>query len=160
MLIAVQIVLARLLSFRLIEVYYSFGFIAIIVAAFLYGPIGGMVVAGLGDFIGANLFPMGPYFWGFTATAILNGLIYGLFLHKKNSPKKLIIGLIISSTLTQLIGSVFLNTYWLSQILGKGFMAMLQLRLYKAYLFIIIEPIIAFLVLQAIIKTKLHLRYQ
>ena len=43
-----------------------------------------MLVFGLTDYIGAHLFPFGEYFVGFTISAIIKGLIYGVFLYPGN----------------------------------------------------------------------------
>ncbi len=51
----------------------------VFIAAYLYGPIGGAVVGGIADFIGAILFPIGAYFPGFTLTCVITGAVYGLF---------------------------------------------------------------------------------
>ena len=65
-LVAVNIVLARFLSFRIWSSTIGFAFVTVAVAARVYGPVPAMLVAGLGEFVGAILFPIGPYFPGFT----------------------------------------------------------------------------------------------
>ncbi len=41
------------------------------------------MITTLADLIGATLFPAGPFFAGFTLSAFLTGLIYGLILYKR-----------------------------------------------------------------------------
>lgn len=109
MLTAMEIVLNRFLSVNTWNLKIGFSFIPVVAAAILYGPLAGGCVAALGDFLGAILFPIGPYFPGFTATALLTGIVFGLFLHPKQTPLR--IGL--SVAINQLILSLFLNTLWL-----------------------------------------------
>jgi ECF transporter S component (folate family) len=59
------------------------GFTAVALLAMLYGPLWAMLTAALGDLVGALLFPTGAYFPGFTVTAALTGLIFGLFLYRR-----------------------------------------------------------------------------
>ena len=82
-LIAAAIVLSRFLSINAWNLKIGFTFVPVFIAAYLYGPIGGAVVGGIADFIGAILFPIGAYFPGFTLTCVITGAVYGLLLHKK-----------------------------------------------------------------------------
>lgn len=83
MLIAVEIVLSRFLSIPTPITKISFAFLPVAIIAMLYGPVYAGIAAALADFIGAMLFPTAPFFAGFTLTAFLTGVIYGLFLHKQ-----------------------------------------------------------------------------
>ena len=73
LLLALEIVLSRFLSINAWNIKIGFNFVPVAVAALLYGPLGGAIVAAMGDFLGAILFPIGPYFPGFTFTAFLTG---------------------------------------------------------------------------------------
>lgn len=83
MLIAIEIVLSRFCSIQAWNVKIGFAFIAPVTAAILMGPAQAAVVAGVADVLGTLMFPIGPYFPGFTLNSCLNGLVWGLFLHKK-----------------------------------------------------------------------------
>lgn len=61
----------------------GFGFLAIAMVALLFGPVLAMTAGGLSDIISFLMNPVGAYFPGFTISAILSGLIYGLFLYRK-----------------------------------------------------------------------------
>ena len=82
LLTALEIVLNRFLSINAWNIKIGFSFVPVVIGAMLYGPLGGAVVGALGDFIGALLFPIGPYFPGFTLTAFLTGAVFGLLLKK------------------------------------------------------------------------------
>jgi ECF transporter S component (folate family) len=80
------------------------------VAAVLYGPIGAAVVGGLGDFIGAILFPIGPYFPGYTLSAALSGAVLGLFLHREQKLTRVLGAVAVN----QWIISLLLTSFWIS----------------------------------------------
>lgn len=115
LLVALEVVLSRMLSIRTFDMTFSFGFIAVVTAAILYGPIAAGVVGALSDIIGAILFPLGPYFPGFTLTAFFTGLIFGLFLYKQQS----FVRILGATVITQVCGSLLLNSLWLSVLYGS-----------------------------------------
>lgn len=127
MLLASEIVLSRFLSFSAWNVKIGFSFVPIVVAAILYGPVPAGVLAALGDFLGAILFPIGPYFPGFTLTALLTGLTFGLFLFKKQSALR-ILGAV---AIVQLILGLLLNTLWISILYGSPFGPLLATRVFQ-----------------------------
>ncbi|MFV0496968.1 MAG: folate family ECF transporter S component [Candidatus Fimivivens sp.] len=128
LLIALQIVLSRFLSISTPIVKIGFSFIPLSMVAMLYGPFYATAGAAIADIIGAVLFPIGVYFPGFTLTAALTGLTYGLILYQK--PKSW--GRILLAVL--IIGGVLhlgLNTFWLQMTTGKAYMALLVPRIIK-----------------------------
>ena len=66
---------------------FSLTAIPIVIGSFLLGPIYGGIIGGLGDLIGALLFPVGAYFFGFTFDAILLGVIPGLVMYLSKKSK-------------------------------------------------------------------------
>ena len=60
MLIALEVVLNRFCSVNTQFLKIGFGFVPVVMAAYLYGPLPAGIVCGLSEFIGANLFPIGP----------------------------------------------------------------------------------------------------
>ncbi|HBK85843.1 MAG TPA: folate transporter, partial [Firmicutes bacterium] len=73
LLVALSIVASRFLSINTPIIRIGFGWLPILLAGLLYGPGWGFIVGAIADFIGANLFPFGPYFPGFTLSAGLSG---------------------------------------------------------------------------------------
>ena len=71
---ALNVVMGRLMSVNTSVFKISTSFIPTVLAAYYYGAAGGAVVAGLGDLIGALLFPTGAYFFPFTLSAALGGV--------------------------------------------------------------------------------------
>mgnify|MGYP002087601602 CR=1 FL=1 len=104
---------------------------------------------GLGDIIQYIIKPTGPYFPGWTLSAALAGLIYGLFFYDCNikiSKKKVtgekrslleiidfkfLLRVVLALTIDTLLVNVLLGTYWCSIMYGKGFMFYLTMRFTK-----------------------------
>lgn len=127
-LVAMDVILARFLSINTPVTRIGFAFVARVIAAIAFGPLQAAAVGGIADFIGAIVFPTGGYFPGFTVTAAMIGLIYGLFLHRKVTVVR-IVGAVATS---QIVCSLGLNTLWLSMMTGSSFAALLSTRLIQA----------------------------
>ena len=155
LLIAMEIVLNRFVSIRTWNLKIGFSFIPIVVAAMLYGPLGGAVVAGIGDLIGAILFPNGPFFPGFTFTALLTGLVFGLFLRKKQS----FLTVIPAVAINQLVLSLLLNTLWISILYGSPYFPTLVSRLPQCAILIPVQILVipALKPVLDIVRTQLQL---
>lgn len=130
LLTAIEIVLSRFLSINAWNIKIGFSFIPIVVAAIIYGPVEAGLVASLGDFIGAVLFPIGAYFPGFTLTAFLTGCIFGLFLHNRQNWSRCIAAVGIN----QFLLSLFLNTLWISILYGSPYGPLLLTRIVQCLL--------------------------
>lgn len=90
----------------------SLGFVVTAVISMLYGPwVGGFAAAGV-DLLVSFLFgQQGTVFIGFTITAFMNGVIYGLFLHRRRpSWKRLVLAVLFQTVLS----NVILNTLWIN----------------------------------------------
>ena len=82
-LIALEVILTRFVGISTPMLRISFGFLPMVIVAMYYGPIWGGGAYALADVLGSLIFPTGAYFPGFTVSACLTGIIYGLFLHKR-----------------------------------------------------------------------------
>ncbi len=131
--LAVMVPLAGLPTLRL-----SFGEIPLMISGLLFGPIVGGISGLAADLIGVMINLQGPSIHpGFTLSSILWGLIpglYGIYLKtrtKEANPFSIRNVTIIVSICIILI-SLGLNTYWLSNLFGKGFMVLLPGRALSA----------------------------
>lgn len=125
MLLAIQVVLGRFVAISLPTVKISFTFLPIVITAMLYGPLWGGAAAVMGDFLIAILGPYG-YYPPMAITALLTGIMYGLFLYRKpTSTLRVCVCIVLQSVLL----SVLLQTYWLTLLTGKGFMVLVPARL-------------------------------
>ena len=114
LLTALEIVLNRFLSINTAGWKIGFGFVPVVVAAMMFGPLAAGVVCGLADLIGALLFPIGPYFPGFTAVAFIMGAVWGLFLSGKKTKNNYFLSTVIPSVINNLVLGLFVNTLWVS----------------------------------------------
>lgn len=129
MLIALEVVLERLVAVNLLTFKLNLAFIPVGVAAYLFGPLGGMLCYGLGDVIGSLLFPTGGYNPLFTLTAVLVGLTFGLFLMGDFKWWKVAAPAFLACT----VGTLLLNSLWISIFFSpRGYLAVMVGRLPEA----------------------------
>ena len=155
MLVALQIVLGNLLQVPLLGKQYNFGFVPIALAGALMGPIPAAIVGGLGDLIGAHLFPAGAYFPGFTLTNVLVGLVCGCFLHGRK-PSWLRCAAAVVIALAGL--NLFLNSLWLHMLAyvpSRGYWAWVTVRAPNYLVEVPVNTVLCYLMLQAMKRVKL-----
>lgn len=163
LLLSFLIILSRFLSIKTTFLVISLSFIPIMIAGIYLGPIYTGIVAGLGDLIGAILFPFGSYFPGFTISAVLMGLVYGEILYKnpnkKQNNKKFIFQLILSSIIVLIGIKVFLESVWLHLLYGKAYVAVISARILTQTIMLPIQVIVIFVlekILNPIAKKYLY----
>jgi ECF transporter S component (folate family) len=132
LLLAMLVVLERLVSIQTPVLRVSLSYVPIILSAILLGPAWSTAVAVLGDLLGMLLFPKSAFFIGYTLSAALTGLIYGLFLHRPGTPKQFLLRLIISNLMVLVFVSVGLTSLWIVITLRRAFFALLPFRLLSA----------------------------
>lgn len=115
-LIALNVILERFVAYSVWNQTVSLGFITVAFAASFLGLPYAVAVAGLGDLIGALLFPFGSYFVGFTITNCIYGLLLALFLYKNAT----VINVTLCVIVNKLICSLGLNTLWISLLYRGG----------------------------------------
>lgn len=149
LLLAIEIILTRFCSISTPIVRIGFGFLPIAMIGIMYGPLWAAATYALGDLLGAVLFPIGPYFPGFTLTAGLSGLVFGLILYKKPVTWK---NALMASCIVVIILDLCLNTFWLSVLWGDAYIALLPTRIVKVVLTIPVETILIPLVWKRILS--------
>ena len=143
-LVAMEIVLSRFLSINTWSLKIGFAFVPVAVAGMLYGPVQAGIIAAAADLIGAMLFPSGPFFPGFTLTAFLGGVAYGLALHKKRGPLRIIAVVCVR----ELLLSLLLNTLWICILSSTDFFATLiaGVRMFQCFGMIPVQFVVISLV--------------
>ncbi|MGP1569758.1 MAG: folate family ECF transporter S component [Eubacteriales bacterium] len=161
MLIAIEMILTRFFCIQTASIRISLGFIPMALCAILYGPLWAGAAYAASDFIGASLLsPLSP-FPGFTFSAFLTGLCWGVFLHKKDtkitdrtiSLKEMIIPVIIIG----IIINLGFDTFWLTMIQHAGVLALLPLRILKVGITMPLQFILVPLIWNKLIKRASHL---
>ena len=110
----------------------------------LFGPVTGCLFGGALDILKYMLKPSGPFFFGFTFNVMLAGVIYGSILYKKTVSIKRII---VAELLIKILVNCILNTLWISMLYGKGFFALLPLRVLKNAIMLPIDSAILYFAL-------------
>lgn len=140
MLVAIHIVLSRFCSINTWNMKIGFTFVPVFAAACLFGPVTAAIVGGLGDFLGAILFPIGPYFPGFTLNCALTGVLFGLLLHRQQSLPR-----VIAATILNQFGlSLFVTTLWISILYGSPYLANLVSRIPQCIILSVLEVAVMF----------------
>lgn len=126
---ALNVVLSRF-SFQLSgEVRLSIlGFLPMAMAGMMLGPVWGALTGAVGDVLNFLLFThvYGPYFPGYTLTALLSGLWYGkmLYQHNEVSWKRAL----LTTLPIIIVGELGLNSVWVYMMYRKTFWANLPMR--------------------------------
>ena len=118
LLITANVLLTRVLAINTPIMKIGFGFAAVALCAMLYGPLWSMLVAAFGDFSGA-------YFPGFTLTAAMTGLIFGLCLYKRENTW---LPPLTAAAANCVIVSFLLNTAMISLVSGAEYTVLLATR--------------------------------
>ena len=160
LLLSLYIILSRFVSFKSQILVISFSFIPIIISAIILGPKYSLVIAALGDFLGATLFPFGSYFIGFTIIEAFSGLIYGIFLYKKETQEEknffeghnFFLRLLFSSFINLIIIGIFITGLMISKLYGQAYIVVLSSRAITKTIMLPIQIIIMYLLNKNIIK--------
>ncbi len=138
---------------------FSLTFLAMMASGYFLGGIPAFIVGAAGDVLNFILFPSGgAFFPGYTISAALSGLFYGLFMYG-NSGRKLFGGLVISKIVITLVVSLLLNTYWSSLFSPSGFYVILAGKVLKTLITLPIQLVLGAAVISMMEKTGLRRRY-
>lgn len=150
LLCAMQVVLARWLVIPISSsLRISFSFIPVVIAARRFGVLGSVLVYGLGDLVGAFLFPTtGGFLPGFTVTAAVSGLIFGLFLQKKGGAVRIVLSVVAS----QVICTLLMNSLWLHHYYGMQLAPLIASRAVQCLVVGAVEIVFMILFLEKICK--------
>ncbi len=148
-LVALYVIINRFCSINVWNLSIGLTFIPLAVAAILMGPLKAGLVGGLGDFIGAIIFPFGPYFPGFTLTAFLKGIVFGVALYKKAS----FVRILSSSAIVEFVLSLFLQSFWIFYLYGaKTYPAIVASRLIQVVPLFILELVVITIISKTLIE--------
>jgi ECF transporter S component (folate family) len=139
LLIALEVVLSRFCSIATPVMKIGFGFVPVAVCGMMYGPAWAAIAGALADITGASLFPVGPFFPGFTVSAALTGAVFGLFLRKQQGNWLQLAGAVGVNCLGV---SLLLSTFWLTIITSSSFWALLPTRVIQNIIMIPVQFIV------------------
>ena len=144
LLIALNIVVAKFLSFGIWSVRISFTFVIVFFMSYWFGPLLGAIGAACADIIGTLVFGgLGGYFAGFTISAFVGAFVYGLLFYKKDiTVARIIIAVLVNVFLVDAV----MNTYWLTLLYHANFWAIFPMRFVKELLMIPVQIILLYVV--------------
>ncbi len=144
LLMALQLVISRF-SIGNTFIKVSFTFLIVALLAKWFGPWWGMMTAAVVDVIG-TLMTGGPYFVGFTLSAILGSLIYALFLYKQPVTW---VRIILASVIIAVVVNALLNTLWVTIMYQTPFWSLLPVRVLKQLIVTPIQVVLVYLLLKS-----------
>lgn len=113
-------------------------FLPVAIEGVLFGPLYGAIVGGLSDTLCYIVRPTGAFFPGFTISAIIQGIIYGVLLKKERGLPRII----LAQALDTVIVSMLLNPLWLMMLYGTGFVALFTSRIVKVLIMFPINTVL------------------
>ncbi|GFZ27302.1 folate family ECF transporter S component [Lactobacillus corticis] len=151
--VAMKIVLGRF-TVGPTYVQVGLGFIGSVLLGYMFGPVWGAIGGGISDLVSSALFGnTGGFFIGFTITAMVGPLIYGLLLYKQ--PVK-IWRIVVATLLVTLIANVGLNTLWIHIMYNAPFKQLLAARALKEAIAPWIQMVVSYFVLRLIENVNQH----
>ncbi|MCR5293745.1 MAG: folate family ECF transporter S component [Lachnospiraceae bacterium] len=128
MLGALAVILGNFSVYLTPEIRVGFSTIPNQLVDYLFGPAAGAVFGGALDILKYLIKPSGAFFFGFTFSAIMAGLIYGLFFYKR---KLSLPRILAAEGIVSLVVNIGLNSLWLTMLYGQALMVILPGRILK-----------------------------
>ncbi len=156
LLLALQIVVDLTIGIYITpEMKIAFGFVFLAVSGALFGPSVAALQGAVADLYVALFFPKGAYFPGYTFSAALGGMLYGLFFYKRGINWR---RALCAKGLVNLVINIGLNTLWLSLTGGKAMAVLLPARILKNAVLLPIEVLVLVLIGRALRSLPARLR--
>ncbi|AKP66952.1 folate family ECF transporter S component [Companilactobacillus ginsenosidimutans] len=132
----------------------SFTFIAIGLMGYYFGPYKAAIANAVADLIGNTVFATGgTYFYGFTLSAIITGLIYGYLLHNR---KVTVLNVFLAVFLVTVVVNTLMNTLWVSILASAPYNVMLMTRLPKEAIELVYQTGLLYIILKWISKSRFN----
>lgn len=131
---------------NLIEI--RFQMLPIAVGGMLFGPAVGGVMGAMEDILSYIIKPTGPFFPGFSISAAVGGVIFGLMLRKKAS----VLRVFLTEVVYTAVVSICLNNIWLSVLYGRAFLPVMIARLPQSLIMIPVNTVLLAAVLRTVGK--------
>lgn len=131
----------------------NFLFVPIAMAGAMFGPVSSGLVAVAADILKFLIRPTGGFFPGFTLTALVTGLVYGISFYRR---KPGLLRIVLTQLFLDVFAHIGLNTLWLVIMYNKAAAAILPMRAVKTLIVLPIE--VLFLVLAMKVSQKVSAR--
>ncbi|WP_099975131.1 MULTISPECIES: folate family ECF transporter S component [Lactobacillaceae] len=153
-LIAMNVVLSKLVIGVSNIMQIGFGFVALALIGYYFGPFKAAIANVLADIIANTVFPsVGGFFWGFTLSALVAGVIYGLMLHNR---KVTLLNSFLTTLLVVVIINLGMNTLWIHMMYQTPVTALLASRLPKEALSLIYQTAFIYIILRWVQNSRFN----
>ncbi|WBW50298.1 folate family ECF transporter S component [Peptoniphilus equinus] len=147
---ALSIILTRFLSIMLTEnLRIGFGSLPIMISGMMFGPLVGGLTGLVADIIGVLINPQGAFHLGFTLSSVLTGALPGLVVLLTRKDKGSWLNIVLSIVVVYGLVHLCLNSFWLTQLYGQGFMIVMPGRVVK----VLAEGVVMGVILGVFFKT-------
>ncbi|MGI5971229.1 MAG: folate family ECF transporter S component [Oscillospiraceae bacterium] len=120
------------------------------------GPLLGVGIGAIADLLGYFLFPSGPFFPGYTLSAMLNFLLFALFFYRA---KISVLRVFLARLTINLFIHVGLGSLWSSIMFGKAYLYYAAKSLIKNAILLVPEVIVIVAVLRLLMPLLARLGY-
>lgn len=127
-------------------------FIATQLTAVLFGPVVGGIMGGVSDILKFIIKPTGTFLIGYTISAILGPMIYGILLYKKSLTFWRIF---LSKAIVAVLINLILGCFWQCHYFGAGFLALIPAKLLQQVIQVPIQSLIFWIVVTALKKARI-----
>ena len=117
----------------------SFGFFLNALGSLIYGPFVGILTGFATDILGTIIHPIGPFFPGYTLTAMAGSFVYALFFYRARITVRRVV---LCKLCVNLFVNVGLNCLWSAILYSKGYFYYLAKSLAKNLVMLPIEVVI------------------
>lgn len=150
LLLALYLVLSTFASFQVMPTMrVSTAFLAMAIIGMRFGPTVGALSGVAGDLLGYLIKGGGMFFPGYTLTALLSGIVWGLFLYKD---KPTLPRTIFARTAINALLHCGLNTLWSSILYEKAYLGLFWTSVTKNAILLPFEILAVFLLTNGLLK--------
>ncbi|MBR2594764.1 MAG: folate family ECF transporter S component [Solobacterium sp.] len=126
----------------------NFGYMVTSVEAAVVGPVAGMISGAVSNTVNFMIRPSGTFFVGYTISAMLGELFYGLFFYRRRITLPSIIA--AKASVNYLI-NVLLGSLWSSMLYSKGYIYYAGKSVIKNTVMLPIEITLLFLIFKMVL---------
>lgn len=151
LLIALGIILGQFSIQVTPTIKIGISFIASQLTAVLFGPVVGGIMGGVSDILKFIIKPTGTFLIGYTVSAILGPMIYGIMLYKKQLTFWRIL---LSKAVVAVLINLLLGCFWQYHYFGAAFLALIPAKLIQQVIQVPVQSIIFWAVVVTLRKAK------
>ncbi len=155
MLIALHIAISTfyIQVFENLRIYVTFFISA--TYALVGGPLLALACGFSVDMLGMLIHPSGAFFFGYTLSTMLTGLIYALFFYKTRIT---LMKIILAKSIVNIFINAILGSVWTTMLFSNGFIYYVSASLTKNLILLPLEIIVLYLVFKAILPMLYRLK--